>query len=271
MSSSLDPADLRSFAADLARIGGRAADRLFGKVSVARKPDNSPVTEADHITQDAILRALSERYPTHAVIVEETLADPMRHAELAGCDYCWVIDPIDGTRNYGRGVRVYATSVAVLLHGRPVAGAVYDATSDVVFSAGQGFGAFREGEPLAIAEAEISRETTIAVGSFRRRPMPEAVKGWMSHYLMRNQGSTALHLAWVAAGLVDAAYSNECKIWDIAAAAVIIEEAGGVISSEAGEGLWPRDLEDENGQDMQILAAVPKLHAILLESLNRPS
>lgn len=262
-----DPASLRSFACELARLGGRTAARLFGKVTVSRKADNSPVTEADHITQDAILRALSEKYPSHAILVEETVRNPDRHAAFGSSEYCWIIDPIDGTRNFGKGVRVYATSVAVMHRGRPVAGAVHDATNDVIYSAATGHGAFRDESRISMVESPITRDTIVAVGSFRRHPMPHAVRGWMDQYLVRNLGSTALHLAWVGAGLIDAAYSNECKLWDVAAASVVIEEAGCVFTSETGRSLWPCDLHALAGEDMQVLAGTKGVHKVLLTSL----
>ncbi|RIK66567.1 MAG: hypothetical protein DCC65_09450 [Planctomycetota bacterium] len=268
MKSNEEPSALRDFACELARLGGRTAGRLFGKVSVHRKADNSPVTDADHITQDAILRALSERYPDHAILVEETVADPGRHADSGASDFCWVVDPIDGTRNYARGVRVYATSVAVLHRGRTIAGAICDATNDAVYSASRGCGAFRDHDLIRIAEPPVARELTIAVGSFRRRPMPVAVKEWMGQYHVRNMGSTSLHLAWIAAGFVDAAYSIDCKLWDVAAAALIVEEAGGCVTTEAGGPLWPCGAPALRGEDLQILAGAKGIHQVLLKSLS---
>lgn len=267
MSPLLDPVDLRHAACDLARLGGRAATRLFGKVIVHRKADNSPVTEADHVAQNAMLRALSERYPEHAVLVEESLESERPHPAPGTCEYCWVIDPVDGTRNFARGVRVYASSVAVLHRGRPVAGAVYDATSDAVYSAALGAGAFRDEAALLVTESPIGRESAVAVGSFRRQPMPPAVTTWLERYTLRNVGSTCLHLAWIAAGLMDAAYSNECKLWDVAAASLIVEEAGGRATDERGRPLWPCRPADYSGEDVQILAGAPALHEQLRASL----
>jgi len=277
MSEALHPDELRRFAIELAHRGGRAADRLFGKVSVQRKEDKSPVTEADHIAQDAILRALAEKFPDHAVLVEETLADPSRHGRIKSSPYCWVVDPIDGTRNFARGIRIYACSVAVLYNGRPIAGAIYDASSGVMFSAASGGGALRNEERLFLDESvpETStphpaidgpsdRETTIAVGSFRRKPMPPFVRDWIGRYLIRNMGSTSLHFAWIAAGLVDAAYTNECKLWDIAAAALLIEESGGLMTTASGASPWPIQLDAYGGEDFHVLGGVRAIHRQLL-------
>lgn len=280
MSKALHPDELRLFAIELAHRGGRAADRLFGKVSVQRKADKSPVTEADHIAQDAILRALAEKFPDHAVLVEETLADPSRHGRIKSSPYCWVVDPIDGTRNFARGIRIYACSVAVLYNGRPIAGAIYDASSGVMFSAASGGGALRNEERLFLDESVATnwthdvangastsgsdRETTIAVGSFRRKPMPPFVRDWIGRYLIRNMGSTSLHFTWIAAGLVDAAYTNECKLWDIAAAALLIEESGGLMTTTSGASPWPVQLDAYGGEDFHVLGGVRAIHRQLL-------
>jgi len=283
MSESLHPDELRRFAVELAHRGGRAADRLFGKVSVRRKPDKSPVTEADHIAQDAILRAIAERFPDHAVLVEETLADPSRHGRIKSSPYCWVVDPLDGTRNFARGIRIYACSIAVLYNGRPIAGAIYDASSGVMYSAASGGGALRnedrillDGSVPAISTHHAAnvaplvgsdRETTIAVGSFRRKPMPPFVRDWIGRYLIRNMGSTSLHFAWIAAGLVDAAYTNECKLWDIAAAALLIEESGGLMTTASGASPWPVQLDAYGGEDFNVLGGARAIHHQLLTDM----
>jgi len=261
------PGELRETAIVLAQLGGQTAARFLGKVTATRKADDSPVTEADHAAQEAILSALAHRHPSHSILVEEDVVRPDRHAALAGSDYCWIVDPIDGTRNFSRGVRIYATSIAVMHGGRPIAAAIHDATTEVVYSAAYGGGAFREDERIVLRDRPIDRDTTVAVGSFRRREAPQAVRGWLDRFLLRNFGSTSLHLAWVAAGLVDAAYSAECKLWDIAAAALFIEEAGGIITDQAGRTLWPIDLLAYSGEDIPVLAGTPTMHSCLLATL----
>ncbi|HKQ47806.1 MAG TPA: inositol monophosphatase [Phycisphaerae bacterium] len=261
------PDSLRETAIALAEIGGQTAARFFGKVIATRKSDDSPVTEADHAAQEAILSALSHRHPSHSIVVEEDVLRPDRHAALTASEYCWIVDPIDGTRNFSRGVKVYATSIAVMHGGRPVAAAIYDATADIVFSASLGGGAYRGQERIRLRDRPIDRDTTVAVGSFRRRSVPQAVRGWLDHFLLRNFGSTSLHLAWVATGLVDAAYSAECKLWDIAAAALLIEEAGGIVSDHADQSIWPVDPGEYEGQDLPVLAGTKTMHGHLVTSL----
>src|SRR5262249_5172301 len=156
---------------------------------------------------------IANRYPDHAVLVEETLAEPGRHAAISATPYCWVIDPIDGTRNFGRGLTMYAVSVAVVHDGTPLARAIFDADRECVSSASRGGGEYVDALPLRLANRAPDNDTTIALSSFRLREPPPAVRKWMDKYLFRNLGSLCLHLVWVAAGLTDAAFAAECKLW----------------------------------------------------------
>lgn len=269
MEREIEPAELRGAACDLARLGAAVAEQHFGHVTTRRKADDSPVTDADHAVQEAILSSLARRYPSHAILVEEVVARPDRHAFLAGARYCWVVDPIDGTRNYGRGSRLFATSVAVLLDGRPVAGAIHDAASQQIYSASIGDGAFLDDLPLRRTERPIGPDTTIALSSFRFRRIPEAARRWQDEFLFRNVGAICLHLAWTAAGVTDAAYALECKLWDVAAGALLIEQAGAPVTDPAGAPLWPIDLAAYRGNDVPILGGAPQLHARLLADLRK--
>jgi len=261
--------ELRIAASDFALAGARKAADFLGKVEMVRKPDDTPVTEADHAVQAVILAEIARRYPAHAVLSEETVGLPNNQGAVGLSDFCWVIDPIDGTRNFGRGATVYCISVAVLRNGRPVAGAVYDAASRQTYSASLGGGAFCNDRKLTLADRPIDYNTTLAVGSFRHRPIPPAVRDWMDQYLFRNLGSVALHLVWVAAGCLDAAYALECKLWDIAAGSLIVQEAGGLATNHIGRHIWPKDLRTYNGEDIPILTGTPKMHGKLLDSLSR--
>ncbi len=267
MSSHSNAADLAATAVELARTGARTAEAFFGKTTVSRKSDDTPVTDADHAVQAAILQTLAARLPSHAVLVEEELVRGERHAAAAKADYCWVVDPIDGTRNYARGIRIYSISVAVMHRGRPVAGAIFDASSGRTYSAIRNGGAFCDGQPLRRDVSIQTDDALLLISSFRRREIPAPVRRWMDRYVFRNLGSLSLHLACVAAGMADAAYALECKLWDIAAGALLIEESGARISDHAGRGLWPVDVAAYHNTDMPVLVAGADLHALLLPDL----
>lgn len=259
--------EFRQTACRLAQLGADTIRPYFGQVRASRKHDNTPVTEADHAGQAAILREVARLFPDHAVLTEEVIARPDAHATLERARWCWVIDPLDGTRNFARGVQMYAVSIGLLEAGRPVAAAVYDAASDCVWSAALGEGAFRGEAPLRLDDRTVGADSTIAVSSFRRTPVPRPVKAWMDEFLFRNLGAVALHLAWVAGGLMDAAFSLECKLWDIAAGCLLISEAGGIAGAVGAGPLWPIDIATYNGEDMPILAGTPAIYRRLVQTL----
>lgn len=266
MSDDLSTEELHATAREWARLGARIAARYFGRAVISRKADDSPVTDADVAAQDAILEAIRRRYPLHCVLGEEASGSTMDAGDRAAA-YCWAVDPIDGTRNFARNIGVYATSVGVLHDGHPVAGAIHDATTGRVYSAYRGGGTFVDGRPLGIVERPVDGDSTIMISSFRRRPVPEAVRTWMDRYPFRNQGSVCLHLAWVAAGMADAACAMECKLWDIAAAGLLVTEAGGVLTDHRGMAVWPVDVAAYNDEDLPILAGSRTMHAHLLPGL----
>lgn len=259
---------LREFAGNLAQMAGQMAAERFGRVSVQRKEDNSPVTDADHAVQAATFDAIARAYPDHAVVGEETVRDPDRHASAARAEFCWIVDPIDGTRNYARSIPIYAVSIAVLKNGEPVAGAIHDASAGYTYSAGLGLGADCGGRELRMSRGDAEPDLTVLVSSFRQQPVPLVVRDWMDTYLFRNYGSLCLHLAWVAAGLADAAYAAECRLWDIAAGALLIGESGGIVTRDDGRPLWPFDVGSYTGTEIPILAGTPTMHSRLLASLS---
>ena len=257
----------RIVATDFAQLGGSAARPFFGNAKSSQKSDNTPVTQADHAAQAAILAAIASRYPDHAVICEERIAQPEQHAPVAAAEYCWVIDPVDGTRNFAKGIPIYACSVALMHKGYPIAGSIFDASTSRVYSAARGHGAYCDNVRLQSHSFAEAGDVTILISSFRQRKTPFAIRQWMDEFLFRNQGSLALHLAWVAAGLADAAYAAESKLWDIAAGALMIDEAGRRITTESGADLWPIDLARYESNNITLLAATDSLHARLLDDL----
>lgn len=255
----------RATAVELARLGGTfARARQVGAV-VRRKGDQSPVTDIDHAAQALILDELARRHPDHAVLVEEHVANPGRHAPRDRARFCWVVDPIDGTRNFSRGSPLFATAVAVLCEGVPVAGAIYDGASGAVYSASQSGGASRDHAPLELPDRPIGPDTSVAFSSFRLHPVPRGIRALFDEILFRNIGSACLHQAWVAAGQVDAVYSPDTKVWDVAAGALLIAEAGGQVTDASGAPRWPWDVTQADDTLCSLLAGAPRAHAHVLD------
>lgn len=201
---------------------------------VETKPDLTPVTEADQAVERALREHLAVRAPDHGVLGEEYGDQP------GGSDFRWVIDPIDGTKSYVRGVPVWATLVALEHRGVPVVGVVSAPALGALWSAGRGLGAFRDGTQIhvsrvrALGDAQISfawdtKERFDADG-IGERMLELAHRCWRT----RGFGDFWQH-ALVAEGAFDISVDPIVSYWDAAALLPIIEEAGGSWSTLAGD------------------------------------
>ena len=191
---------------------------------VTTKPDLTPVSEADQAVERVIREVLSDR-PDHAVIGEEYGAD----AGAADATHRWIIDPIDGTKNYVRGVPIWATLIALEVGGRLDVGVVSAPALGMRWWAGRGLGAFRDGERLSVSEvgdladAQLSFawDTTGAFAGIGDRLLALAHRCWRA----RGIGDFWQHLL-VAEGAFDIAVDPVVSHWDVAALVPILEEAG---------------------------------------------
>lgn len=256
--------EIRSRVIEWTREVGVLARERQGRAVASRKADRSLVTDVDHAVQDILLERIGREFPADAVITEETQESPERHATVGSANRCWVIDPIDGTRNYARGFPLFTISVGLMEAGRPVLGVIHNPMTENMYSAAQGGGAWLDGAPMAAADRPMASGTLIGVPSARRAALPEILHGWMDRMVLRNTGSTALHLALVASGAMDAAYSDDCRLWDVAAGAVIACEAGAVFIRPTGEPHFPMDLTSYVDQDVPFIVAGPHLAATLV-------
>ena len=261
MSSTYDA--IRVTSGTWVRAAGSIACEMFGRTTTTRKADSSPVTEADHAVQAALLEEIARSYPNDAVIAEETLADPARHAPIDQADRCWIVDPIDGTRNFARCYPSFTVSVALMERGRPVMGLVYDPMRDHLYSASAGGGAWFDDKRVHVADGPLSQHTLIGMPSSRRGALAGVVHDWIDRMIMRNAGSTALHLAFLSSGAMDAVYCDDCKLWDVAAGMLLATEAGAQIMPLTGVDLFPVDLTGNAKQPMPFLAAGPQTLAEL--------
>ena len=248
----------REFAEGLARKAAEIS-RSFtaGSIPVERKSDDSPVTEADTRIQRLMVDAIRERYPEHAFIGEEQTDDHNGRPAPGEAEYCWVVDPLDGTRNFAHGFPIWCTSIALMHANAPVVGVVYDHLSSRLCSAVAGEGVYLNGKPSRVADRAIHSDTLIAVPSGRHQPILPIIKLWVDRFNLRNVGSTALHMAYLATGAVDAVLCYECKIWDVAAGALLIAEAGGRCTNLTGKPLLSRAIADYSGDNVPFFAATP--------------
>ncbi len=251
---------------EAARLGGQVLRDWAGRFHVTEKGPADLVTEADIASEKAIRELLDSHYPGDGFLGEEgsTPGDP---PVLSESPRCWIVDPLDGTTNFVHGLNGYCVSVACCEQGQIVAGAVYDPLADACFTASLGAGARLDGELLHVSATSDMSEALV-VGSLPPRvqrdslPVDQFLDVMEACQAMRRLGSAALNLCYLAAGRVDAYWAGSVSVWDIAAGVLIVEEAGGHVTSSTGE---PLDLERPH----LAAAATVKLHGQLTELLAR--
>jgi len=260
------------FAEQLSHEASQIALKGLGNAKVSRKADRSVVTESDHAIQSLLLAAIARSYPDHAVCAEETIAHPESFPSRTEARYCWVIDPLDGTRNYTEGFRAFSTAIALLDRGVPIVAVVREHNLDQLLSAVQGEGTQCDGQPVRAEDRPDGADVLVAIPSSKDAHAVAVIRNWSSTrgLVFRNLGSTALHLGLVASNVLGAVFSTRAKIWDIAAGVLLVNEAGGTITDAHGNALTPFDLSADSQLDLPFLAGTPKTHARLLDTV-RPT
>lgn len=265
------------YAIDLARGAGRIILEQYGKVERLTKTHaaatDEAVTEADRASQRHIVAGLHKRFPDDGIVGEESetgasitfeCPDPMGRV--------WVIDPIDGTNNFVAGLGNFAACIGLLERGEPLLGVVYDVTRDLAYAAARGQGAWLGARRLHAAPGPLSDSSMLMLTSNlldKRGRLPAYVVRWMSqtNWKLRMLGSAALEAVQVGAGVAHGAVTVNGKLWDVAAPAAIVLEAGGRVTTFGGEPVFPFDLRNYAGAKVPFLAAAPAAHAELLRQI----
>ncbi|MGA0025082.1 MAG: inositol monophosphatase family protein [Burkholderiales bacterium] len=239
------------------RAGGiiNRAGRNLDVIAVREKAANDFVSEVDREAEQAIIRTLHEAYPKHSILAEESGAS-------GNSEYQWIIDPLDGTTNFLHGFPQYAVSIALAHRGIVTQAVGYDPTRNDLFTASKGGGAFLNDTRIRASKRDHLKPALIATGfPYRQLEHLEAYLGMMRDIIkntagIRRPGSASLDLAYVAAGRVDGFWELGLSKWDIAAGALLITEAGGMVG----------DLQGNDGylDSGNIVAGNPKVFAQLL-------
>ncbi len=261
--------DMLNLAVGLAQQAATLSLPRSGRARTGRKSDGSVVTETDHLIQERIIDSVTRRYPEHAFVAEETSDRAESGPDPASSRYCWVIDPLDGTRNFVAGFPCFCTSIAVLERGRPVVAVVFEHNLGQLYTATAGSGATLNSRPIQVREPSSSTDILLGVPSSKDPLTQQVLRAWAGTrgFVLRNVGSTALHLAMVASGVLAGAFCKQCKIWDIAAGALLVAEAGGRFTDPSGADRVTFDLKADSCQDLPYLAAAPVVHGRLLDSI----
>jgi myo-inositol-1(or 4)-monophosphatase len=232
-----------------------------GGFEVRAKQRNDFVTRVDTAAEEAILEIVRKAYPDHAVLAEESGA-AAGHAE-----YQWVIDPLDGTTNFIHGFPQYCVSIAIRHREALAHGVVYDPARNELFTASKGRGAFLNDRRIRVSKCLRLGDALVGTGfPFKEVERIELYSNQLKKVMqsaagVRRAGAAALDLAYVACGRLDAFWELGLSPWDMAAGALLIQEAGGLVG----------DLRGDDGylESGEIACATPKVFPSLLEALRR--
>lgn len=251
-------------AQEAARRAAGVLEEWRQKFQVREKGRFDLVTDADVASQRVIHGYLTERFPGHAFLGEEEGAGKTRPDVNA--PPTWIVDPIDGTTNYVHDFPFYCVSIGLQVAGELVVGVVYEPTRNEMFWACQGHGAWVNERRLQVSTTARLEEALIATGFPPDLRGQELTLDWWRHFSLRTRslrrtGSTALNMAYVAAGRFDAYYAFDNHVWDVAGATVLVREAGGIVSNVDGTRYDPYTAD--------ALASNPALHPLLVEMFRR--
>jgi myo-inositol-1(or 4)-monophosphatase len=228
-------------------------------LEVRSKRMNDFVTRVDHAAEEAIIEIVRKAYPDHAVLAEES-------GDTAGpAEYQWIIDPLDGTTNFIHGFPQYCVSIAIRHREALTHGVIYDPLKNELFTASKGRGAFLNDRRVRVSKCIRLSDALVGTGfpfkeiahlerySLQLKEMMQKSAG------VRRAGAAALDLAYVACGRLDAFWELGLSPWDMAAGALMIQEAGGLVGDLRGEAGYL-----DSGE---IATATPKVFPALLELL----
>ncbi len=252
---------MTNIAARAAREAGHLLLRYFNRmenIPVEEKQANDFVTEVDRASEQIIIRAIRKAYPDHAILAEES-------GDHAGNDYQWIIDPLDGTTNYLHGFPQFSISIAVQHRGELVAAVVHDPLRDETFTAHKGGGAYLNEHRIRVSKRKDLHGALLGTGiPYRDQRFVDNYFGMMKALIrdaagVRRPGSAALDFAWLAAGRIDGFWELGLARWDFAAGALLVQEAGGVVTDLSGG--------DRHFETGNVVAGNVKIHPVMLKTI----
>jgi myo-inositol-1(or 4)-monophosphatase len=262
MPNSSDLLQYLEAAKEAAYRGAKVLEEWRHRFQVREKARFDLVTEADLGSQKAIFHYLQERFPEHAYLGEEDPAG-LSAASKPDAPPTWIVDPLDGTTNYVHDCPLYCVSIGLQAAGKLIVGVIFEPSRQEMFSAALGQGAWLNERRLRTSQASSLGEALVATGFPPDMQGQEKALAWWRHFSLRTRslrrtGSTAINLAYVAAGRFDGYFAFDNHAWDVAAGSVLVREAGGLISNIDRPGYdWYRS---------DVLASNGPLHPIFLEA-----
>jgi myo-inositol-1(or 4)-monophosphatase len=253
----LDPLYLTTAIEAVVHAGDVMMSRFGTGVRVDKKGTIDLVTEVDVAIERSFRQMVEARFPGHAVLGEE-----MGGSAAPPPGPCWVFDPIDGTTNFAHGLPIFCASLALEVDGVAQVAAIYDPTRRELFTAERGGGAFLNGRRLHVSDASSLVDAVLVTGfPYDVHQRVDEIVGLFAAFVgraraVRRLGSAAIDLCYVAAGRMDGFWESDLKPWDIAGGALIVAEAGGGVTTMAGDPFTSRA--------GQVLATNALLHDAML-------
>ena len=223
-------------AREAAKLAGKLAkERFEGEKGIRFKRPGDVVTDVDTEAEALIFDLIQQEFPDHTLVGEESASDVR-----ADDGYAWIVDPVDGTRNYSVGLPIYSTVVGLALDGEVLVGVNYDPERDDLFEAQRGGGAYLNGKPIHVSKKTELKDCIIGfdlpysdIGArYELDMLAQAV--WPNMGTVRSIGSSALGISYAAAGKTDMYFQHRLSPWDMVAGILLVEEAGGVITDRNG-------------------------------------
>ena len=268
MTNSSVPDGARELAVETAKAAGAILrERLSLDRQIDFKGTIDLVTDSDRASEELIAGAIMNRFPEHRFVGEESTflsGDTPAGTAL----YSWLVDPLDGTTNYAHRYPHFAVSIGLEHAGKIILGVVYDPMRDELFVAERGRGATLNGQPIQVSAIDQLERSLLGTGfpyePYGRNENAAVWTGFLSLCQgVRRDGSAALNLCYVACGRLDGFWERPLNAWDMAAGALIIEEAGGLVTGYDGTPFGPYRRE--------IICANPLIYDALAENVNRLS
>lgn len=227
--------DALSIATRAARDAGTIQKECFYQDKrIENKGNRNLVTEVDLLSEKCILNIIRDEYPDHSILCEES-GETENTSEFR-----WIIDPLDGTTNYAFGIPIFCVSIGLIHHDEVLLGVVYDPMRDELFQAQKGKGAWLNGTPISVSSERNIQTTLVGFDlgyddARSKEMLSRANSLWNSEVAFRLIGSAALGMTYVACGRMDLYFHRRIYPWDIAAAILMVREAGGGVIRTNGE------------------------------------
>ena len=258
--------DRMQLATELARrAGGLLLEGQGTNLRVSKKGATDLVTDYDLKSEQMLVVEILSAYPQDAVLAEEGTSSESAPTDAG---HLWLIDPVDGTTNFAHGIPFYSVSIGLMAGDRLLAGVVYDPSRDELFHASEGRGAWLGDRPLQVSETRVLEDSLLATGfPYDIRTNPNNNLDHFGELAVRSRavrrlGSAALELAYVAAGRFEGYWELRLNPWDWAAGALMVREAGGVVTTFSGD---DKVLEG----DETLLATNHHIHDVMLDVLGQ--